>query len=69
MSELYNASDAEREWMEIAHQNNVVKSNGVTGSNASFAHGRKFSRRFNTSLVSNATKRRFARLECWIIAV
>ena len=53
---LYNASNAEREWQ------NVAKSRGVTIPDGDITHGRKISRRFNVDLVTNGTKRKICRL-------
>ncbi len=53
---IYNSTDAERGWQEIAKQRGVVIPNGE------MTHGRKITRRFNVSMVSDATKRKICRI-------
>lgn len=56
VSAIYNASDAHGEWAAIAHEK------GVIVANDEMTHGRKTPRRFNLSLVTNATKQRICQL-------
>jgi hypothetical protein len=56
LTRLYNASDAEREWQEIAH------AKGVKIDDGDITHGRKITRRFNVDLVSNETKRKICKM-------
>jgi len=56
LTALYNASNAEREWQDVA------KSKGVIIPDGDITHGRKISRRFNVDLVTNGTKRKICRL-------
>lgn len=59
ITQLYNASQAESGWEEIANEKDVeVPEDGMT-------HGRKSPRRFNVNLVSDATKRKI----CQILAL
>merc|ERR1712087_663269 len=53
---LYNATDAERGWQDVA------SSRGVHIPDGEMTHGRKITRRFNVSLVSNRTKRKICKL-------
>ena len=53
---LYNATEAERGWQEIARQK------GVTIPSGEMKVGRKKTRRFNMSLISNRTKRKICRI-------
>lgn len=53
---LYNATEAERGWQEIA---SFI---GVTIPSGEMKVGRKKTRRFNMSLISNRTKRKICRL-------
>jgi len=59
MSALYNASDAEKEWQEVASQK------GVTIPDGEMKHGRHQSRRFDVSKVSEATQQKI----CQILAL
>ena len=56
---LYNSSEAETGWQEIA------SANGVTIPDGEMTHGRKITRRFNVSKVSKVTKRKI----CSILAL
>ena len=53
---IYNSTDAERGWQEIAKQHGVAIPDGE------MTHGRKITRRFNVSMVSDATKRKICRI-------
>jgi hypothetical protein len=59
ITSLYNASDAERGWQEVA------SAVGVTIPNDEMTHGRHQSRRFNVKKVSEATQRKI----CSILAL
>eukprot|EP00804_Cyclotella_cryptica_P004075 CCRYP_020225-RA/>CCRYP_020225-RA protein AED:0.35 eAED:0.35 QI:393/1/1/1/0/0/2/463/312 len=56
ISELYNASHAESEWLKIA------KDNAVEIPGDGLVHGRKTPRRFNVDLVTDATKQKICRI-------
>ncbi|KAL3777778.1 hypothetical protein HJC23_008895 [Cyclotella cryptica] len=56
VSVLYNASDAEREWREIAKVREVEINDG------DITHARKISRRFNVDMVSKETKRKICKI-------
>lgn len=56
ISVLYNASNADAGWQEIAEER------GVTIPDGEITHGRKITRRFNTDLVSDETKRKICKL-------
>ena len=56
MSALYNASDAEKEWQEVASQK------GVTIPDGEMKHGRHQSRRFDVSKVSEVTQQKICQL-------
>jgi hypothetical protein len=56
ISVLYNASYAERDWLSIAKQN------GVDVPADTLVHGRKTPRRFNMSLVTDATKKKICKI-------
>lgn len=56
MTALYNATEAEKGWQEIASKR------GVTIPDGDMTHGRKISRRFNVSKVSDGTKRKICRI-------
>ena len=53
---LYNATEAEKGWQEVASQR------GVKIPDGEMTHGRKITRRFNVSKVSNDTKRKICRI-------
>ena len=53
---LYNATEAERGWQEIARER------GVEIPDGEILHGRKIPRRFNLGMVSDATKRKICRI-------
>jgi len=59
ISTLYNASDAEKGWQEVARQH------GVTIPDGELTHGRHQSRRFDVSKVSEATQHKI----CQILAL
>jgi hypothetical protein len=59
ISTLYNASDAEKGWQEVARQH------GVTIPDGEMTHGRHQSRRFDVSKVSEATQQKI----CQILAL
>mmetsp|Transcript_24600 Transcript_24600/g.59303 ORF Transcript_24600/g.59303 Transcript_24600/m.59303 type:complete len:479 (+) Transcript_24600:218-1654(+) len=56
ISRLYNASEAERGWQDIA------EARGVTIPEDGLRMGRKITRRFNVDMVSDATKQKICRL-------
>eukprot|EP00984_Skeletonema_dohrnii_P017126 scaffold7729_cov88-Skeletonema_dohrnii-CCMP3373.AAC.2 len=56
MSALYNASNAEKEWQEVASQK------GVTIPDGAMKHGRHQSRRFDVSKVSEVTQQKICQL-------
>jgi len=56
---LYNSTEAEKGWQEVAKQR------GLTIPDGEMTHGRKITRRFNVSKVSDATKRKI----CGILAL
>jgi hypothetical protein len=56
ISVLYNATEAERGWQELASQR------GVEIPDGEMTHGRKITRRINIDLVSDETKRKICRL-------
>ena len=53
---LYNASEADKGWQEIARQR------GVEIPDGGIKHGRKITRRFNVNKVSDGTKRKICRM-------
>ncbi|KAL7496470.1 hypothetical protein ACHAWT_007150 [Skeletonema menzelii] len=53
---LYNASEAEKDWQEIASQK------GVTISDGEMKHGRHQSRRFDVSKVSEGTQQKICKI-------
>jgi len=53
---LYNATEAEKGWQEIA------SANGVTIPDGEMTHGRKITRRFNLDKVLDTTKRKVCRI-------
>eukprot|EP00986_Skeletonema_menzelii_P018401 scaffold26636_cov153-Skeletonema_menzelii.AAC.12 len=53
---LYNASEAEKDWQEVASQN------GVTIPDGEMTHGRHQSRRFNVSRVSEGTQQKICKI-------
>jgi len=56
ISTLYNASEAEKDWQEVASQR------GVTIPDGEMKHGRHQSRRFDVSKVSEVTQRKICRI-------
>ncbi|KAL9180733.1 hypothetical protein ACHAXT_011186 [Thalassiosira profunda] len=56
VTKLYNATDAEKGWQEVAGRR------GVEIPDGEMTHGRKITRRFNVSLVSKEAKRKICRL-------
>ena len=56
VSRLYNATNAEKAWQEIAH------SRGVEIDDGDITHGRKITRRINVDMVSKETKRKICKL-------
>mmetsp|Transcript_12187 Transcript_12187/g.26666 ORF Transcript_12187/g.26666 Transcript_12187/m.26666 type:complete len:462 (-) Transcript_12187:766-2151(-) len=56
ISVMYNATEAERGWQELASQR------GVEIPDGEMTHGRKITRRINIDLVSDETKRKICRL-------
>ena len=56
VTELYNATTAEKGWQEIAN------SHGVTIPDGEMTHGRKITRRFNVSKVSDTAKRKICKI-------
>jgi hypothetical protein len=56
ITSLYNATEAESGWQEIAHQK------GVTIPSGEMKVGRKKTRRINMNLLNNQTKRKICRI-------
>mmetsp|Transcript_24845 Transcript_24845/g.49508 ORF Transcript_24845/g.49508 Transcript_24845/m.49508 type:complete len:424 (-) Transcript_24845:3-1274(-) len=56
VTKLYNATEADKGWLDIAHEK------GVHIPDGQLTHGRRITRRFNVSKVSDATKRKICRL-------
>mmetsp|Transcript_5730 Transcript_5730/g.12480 ORF Transcript_5730/g.12480 Transcript_5730/m.12480 type:complete len:423 (-) Transcript_5730:76-1344(-) len=56
ITKLYNSTEADKGWLDIAHEK------GVHIPDGQLTHGRRITRRFNVSKVSDATKRKICRL-------
>ncbi len=56
VTKLYNSTEADKGWLDIAREK------GVHIPDGELTHGRRITRRFNVSKVSDATKRKICRL-------